>query len=228
MEECITRLHVGAKQVTLIGTIHMSKRSVEQVKAVIETECPETVCVELDDLRILALAESASEADAVPADGDLPFLVLNTIIAALQKLLALDWGLLPGQDLLQAVKSAKAVGAQIILADCNIQAVFHRIWENISLKEKAALLARLIGLLTTGIGLSEADLENMKAPDNLAAILNKFGTEFPELKSMLIDERDYILAQNIKKAPGRRVVAVVGAAHVPGIVKYLLEDNPDS
>ena len=89
--------------------------------------------------------------------------------------------------------------------------------------EKAKLLARFLGLLTAGIALSETDMEHMKSPDNLAAILNKFGAEFPELKSMLIDERDYVLAQNIKKAPGSKVVAVIGAAHVPGIVKHLLD-----
>ncbi|HPT93508.1 MAG TPA: TraB domain-containing protein [Limnochordia bacterium] len=144
MEECITRLHLDGKELILIGTIHMSKRSVEQVKAVIETERPETVCVELDDLRSVALAKASTEADAVPADGELPFLLLNTIIATLQKRLALDWGLLPGQDLLQAVKSAKAIGAQLILADCNIQAAFCRIWESISLMEKAKLLARFL------------------------------------------------------------------------------------
>lgn len=223
MEECITRLHLDGKELILIGTIHMSKRSVEQVKAVIETERPETVCVELDDLRSVALAKASTEADAVPADWELPFLLLNTIIATLQKRLALDWGLLPGQDLLQAVKSAKAIGAQLILADCNIQAAFCRIWESISLMEKTKLLARFLGLLTAGIALSETDMEHMKSPDNLAAILNKFGAEFPELKSMLIDERDYVLAQNIKKAPGSKVVAVIGAAHVPGIVQHLLD-----
>ncbi|MFY9202688.1 MAG: TraB/GumN family protein, partial [Limnochordia bacterium] len=78
MEECITRLHLDGKELILIGTIHMSKRSVEQVKAVIETERPETVCVELDDLRSVALAKASTEADAVPADWELPFLLLNT------------------------------------------------------------------------------------------------------------------------------------------------------
>ena len=73
MEECITRLHLDGKELILIGTIHMSKRSVEQVKAVIETERPETVCVELDDLRSVALAKASTEADAVPADGDSRF-----------------------------------------------------------------------------------------------------------------------------------------------------------
>ncbi|MBL7196402.1 MAG: TraB family protein, partial [Desulfobacterales bacterium] len=37
---------------------------------------------------------------------------------------------------------------------------------------------------------------------------------------ILIDERDRYLAHKIRTAPGKRIVAVVGAGHVPGIKKY--------
>jgi pheromone shutdown-related protein TraB len=36
----------------------------------------------------------------------------------------------------------------------------------------------------------------------------------------LIDERDRYLAEKIRQAPGKKIVAVVGAGHVPGIKKY--------
>jgi len=39
----------------------------------------------------------------------------------------------------------------------------------------------------------------------------------PALKAILIDERDQYLAEKIRRSPGRKTVAVVGAGHVPGI-----------
>ena len=47
---------------------------------------------------------------------------------------------------------------------------------------------------------------------------------FPIVSEVLIDERNKILAQNIKKAPGKKILAIVGAAHIPGILKYINED----
>ena len=53
------------------------------------------------------------------------------------------------------------------------------------------------------------------------AVLAEFTESFPRLKTPLIDERDQFLAQKIKEAPGKKIVAVLGAAHVPGITKEI-------
>ena len=50
--------------------------------------------------------------------------------------------------------------------------------------------------------------------------LSEIGEELPEMKDILIDERDQYLTQKIRTAPGKRIVAVVGAGHVPGIQHY--------
>ena len=42
----------------------------------------------------------------------------------------------------------------------------------------------------------------------------------------MIDERDVYLAQKLRAAPGTRIVAVVGAGHVPGMLKSLREEVP--
>lgn len=59
----------------------------------------------------------------------------------------------------------------------------------------------------------------MKSQDMLNSVMEEFTREFPRLKTPLIDERDQYLAQKIKTAPGDKVVAVLGAAHVPGLQK---------
>ena len=51
----------------------------------------------------------------------------------------------------------------------------------------------------------------------LEAILTDVEKSLPVLRSILIDERDRYLSHKIKAAPGKKIVAVVGAGHVPGI-----------
>jgi len=57
----------------------------------------------------------------------------------------------------------------------------------------------------------------------LSELMRDLGEAMPELKKVLIDERDLYLAHKIRGAPGERVVAVVGAGHLEGIRKALLE-----
>ncbi len=56
-------------------------------------------------------------------------------------------------------------------------------------------------------------------------MLQEFTEHFPDLKKPLIDERDQYLSQKIKEAPGEKVVAILGAAHVPGITKEIEKEQ---
>ena len=51
--------------------------------------------------------------------------------------------------------------------------------------------------------------------------MQEFGKSFPEVKQVLIDERDQFLASKIKSAPGKKIVAVVGAGHMRGIANII-------
>ena len=66
--------------------------------------------------------------------------------------------------------------------------------------------------------ITEEDIEKLKEHDVLDMTLRQLGTKMPDLKSTLIDERDQYLAHSIRHADGDKVVAVVGAAHVQGIL----------
>ena len=59
----------------------------------------------------------------------------------------------------------------------------------------------------------------------LHEVLREFSELFPDVRAALIDERDRYLAQKIREAPGKKIVAVVGAAHVPGIKNYIHFNN---
>jgi pheromone shutdown-related protein TraB len=60
----------------------------------------------------------------------------------------------------------------------------------------------------------------MKQEDILESLLAEVGKSLPVLKSILIEERDRYISQKIRNAPGQKILAIVGAGHVPGIRKH--------
>lgn len=220
-EDNITRIFLDDKELILIGTAHVSKKSAEQVKEVIDTERPDSVCVELDEQRYKAIMNRNlwKEMDIfkVIKEKKATFLLMNLVISSFQKRLAKQFGIKPGQEMIQGIESAKETGAKLVLADRNIQVTFARIWHGIGLWGKAKLLFLIFFSIFNNESFSEEELEKLKSQDMLNTILDDFTASFPKLKVPLIDERDQYLAEKIKQAPGKKVVAVLGAAHVPGI-----------
>jgi pheromone shutdown-related protein TraB len=228
-EENISRLTINGKEIILIGTAHVSKNSAEQVKQVIEAEHPDSVCIELDEQRYKSITEGKKwkETDIfqVIKDRKATLLLMNLAISSFQKRMANQFGINPGQEMIQGIESAKEIDANLVLADRNIQTTFSRIWRGIGLKGKAMLLTQVIASIFTKETISEEELEKMKSQDMIDSMLQEFTNEFPKLKKPLIDERDQYLAQKIKEAPGDKVVAVLGAAHVPGIKEQIKTDH---
>lgn len=228
-EKNISRIFLYDKEFILIGTAHVSKKSAEQVKEVIETEKPDSVCVELDEQRYQSIIAqdqwSKMDIFKVIKEKKATLLLMNLVISSFQKRIAKQFGIKPGQEMIQGIESAKEIGADLVLADRNIQVTFARIWHGIGLWGKAKLLFEIFLSIFSDDKISEEEMEKMKSQDALDAILKEFTASFPELKIPLIVERDQFLAQKIKEAPGKKVVAVLGAAHVPGIKEEIKKEH---
>lgn len=228
-EENITRINLDGRELILIGTAHVSKQSAEQVKEVIEAERPDSVCIELDEQRYQSVMDGSKwkETDIfkVIKEKKATLLLMNLAISSFQNRLAKQFEIKPGQEMIQGIESAKETGANLVLADRNIQTTFSRIWHNLGWSGKAQLLSSVFFSIFSRETISEEELEKMKSQDTLNAVLAEFTESFPKLKTPLIDERDQYLAQKIKEAPGDKVVAVLGAAHVPGISKEIYKEH---
>jgi len=220
-EDNITRIQLEGKECILIGTAHVSRHSAEQVKAVIERERPDSVCVELDEGRYQSITDGAKWSNmdifAVIKEKKATLLLMNLAISSFQKRMADQFNIKPGQEMIQGIESAKETGAELVLADREIQTTFMRIWHGMGLKGKAMLMTQLVGGIFSREEITEEELEKMKQQDMIDSVLQEISQGFPELKTHLIDERDQYLAQKIKDAPGEKIVAVLGAAHIPGI-----------
>ncbi|MDZ4133318.1 MAG: TraB/GumN family protein, partial [Dethiobacteria bacterium] len=138
---------------------------------------------------------------------------------------AKKFGIQPGQEMIQGIKSAEDVGAELCLADRDIQVTMLRLWRNISFLGKMKLLFNILLSVFAGEELGEEELEKLKTQDMLTAALDELSRAFPQLKSIIIDERDQFLSHKIKTAPGNKVIAVLGAGHVPGIKEELFREQ---
>jgi pheromone shutdown-related protein TraB len=221
--EDIHRLAFEGKEVILIGTAHVSRESAELVSRVIEKETPDTVCVELCQSRYQAITQKNKWQDTdlvkVIKEKKAFLLLSNLLLASFQKRIGKKLGIKPGEEMLRAVKAAGEVGASLVPADRDIRTTLSRAWRLMGFWKKIKLLTQLVLSMGETDSLTEKDIEEMKKKDVLESLLAEMGEVLPELRRILIDERDQYLAYKIRTAPGEKVVAVVGAGHVPGIKK---------
>lgn len=222
------RLFVEGKEIILVGTAHISQNSVDMVRTIVESEAPDTVCVELDEQRYNALRnqqgwESLNIFQAI-RKGQGPFLLANLALASFQKRMGLQTGVKPGAELAAAADSAEQRGIAVNLVDRNIRTTLLRAWRKTGLWKKLNLVSTLIASMFEKQELDEAELARLRQTDTLSAMLEEMSSVLPSVKTILVDERDIYMAHHIRKAPGPKVVAVVGAAHLPGISRHLLEE----
>ncbi|MFW6372693.1 MAG: TraB/GumN family protein [Thermodesulfobacteriota bacterium] len=224
----VDRIQAGDKEIILVGTAHVSRESTDLVKRVIEAETPDTVSVELCPSRFQSIKQKDQwmEMDIMKVIKEKKaFLLLsNLLLASFQKRIAKKLDVKPGQEMITAVDTGEAVGAEIHLADREIRVTLSRTWRIMGFWDKLKILFQLLMSLGSVEDISEEEIERLKQEDILAAILSDVGKSLPVLKTILIDERDQYLAQKIKTAPGNKIVAVVGAGHVPGIKAHLNEE----
>lgn len=217
----IDRLVFEDKEVILVGTAHVSRESARLAVQVIETEKPDTVCVELCESRYQTISQKElwRDMDIVKVIKEKKsFLLLsNLLLASLQKRIARNFDIKPGEEMIKAIEAGKAVGASIHLADRDIRITLLKTWRVMGLWSKLKLLFQLLLSFGQIEDISEEDIEKMKQEDVLQSLLADVGKSLPVLKDILIDERDLYLTHKIRTAPGKKIVAVVGAGHVPGI-----------
>lgn len=219
----VTVLEEEGRVLHIVGTAHVSSRSVEEVREVIRRVRPDVVCVELDRNRYEALTDESrwSKLDIfqVIRQKKVPFLIVSLALAAYQARLGEKLGSKPGAEMLAAIEEAREVGAEVVLADRDIQITLKRTWGNLSFWQKLKLIWALTSSAGEDIDISDEQLEELKRGESLHDMLQEFAEHFAEVKEPLIDERDRYLMSKVESAEGERIVAVVGAAHVPGMVK---------
>ena len=219
------------KVVILVGTAHISQNSVDLVKAVIEQERPDSVCLELDERRFQALTDKkqwqALDLRSIIKNKQLSTLLISLLMASYQKRLGSKMGVIPGAELLMAIKTAKTLQIPLFLCDRDIRITLRRAWKATSFLKKNYLLASLLTSVFDKDEINEDKLTELKRKDVLAELMCELGDTLPDLKKVLIDERDMYLVEKIKASPGKKIVAVVGAGHLVGMARIFSSNNKE-
>jgi len=222
-------LSFGDKTILLIGTAHVSRESADLVASVISEEKPDTVCVELCDSRYQAIRQKNKWQDTniikVIKEKKVFLLLSSLLLASFQKKIAKKLNIKPGGEMIKAIETGEAIGAKIHLADRDIRITLGRVWRVMGFWEKVKLLFQLVLSVGEIDEISENDIEKMKEQDVLESLLSDVGKSMPVMKKILIDERDRYIAHKIRSAPGEKIVAVVGAGHIPGVKTYWKTDT---
>jgi pheromone shutdown-related protein TraB len=226
MSDTVTKLTFGTRQYVLVGTAHVSSESIQEVSQVIRDERPSRVAVELDQGRFRALSEPKSweklDIFEIIRRRQGFLLLANLALSSFQRKIGDELEVKPGQEMLSAIQTAQELGIPYALIDREVQVTLRRAWKKSSLWGKNKLLATLVGsVFGSQDKIEKADVEALKKKNELEHMMEELAVELPAVKTVLIDERDRFLAAKLFDTEGEKIVAIVGAGHVPGMTEHL-------
>ena len=224
------RLMLQGREFILLGTAHISQESIVQVTTSIREEKPDCVAIELDEQRYASMKnpEAWKNLDIVKVlkNGQGFVLMANLILSSFQKRMGADVGVKPGEEMKAAIAVAEELNIPAVMVDRPIQMTLKRAWAKNSLWGKCKLLAVLLSSAFEKSEISAEEIEKLKNESEMDSMMNEIAEYLPAVKAVLIDERDLYLASHIWEAqvngaPAKKTVAVLGAGHLPGVVRYL-------
>jgi len=216
---------LDGKRILLIGTAHISQSSVDEVNTVINQVNPDTVCIELCSSRYQAMLAKDQwknmDIFKVIREGKSFLLFANLIMTAFQKRLGSRLGVKPGSEMFEAANVAEKLNSELVLADRDVKITLQRTWRGMKFWGKMKVLGQLLASLFIREEISKEEIEKLKESDALSEAMKMLAEQSPEMKRILIDERDQYMAEKIRQSMGKLVVAVVGAGHVKGLTAEL-------
>lgn len=256
IEGPLFRLKTKEADILVLGTAHVSQRSVEDVQHAFKEFKPDSVCVELCRPRHEAISDPERwkklDLARVIRQKKLALLVANLMLSAFQKKIGEQSGVEPGAEMKEALTLARKNGARVILADREIRATLSRAWNRVGFFRRMWLGSYLLSSLLVREEVDPEEVERLKEEDAFADLFKSLPSRYNSIKEVIIDERDHYLAESIRrtaqdhpeletvtdgkteteKTPvsgkGRKrkkILAVVGAGHLPGIMKALEEQK---
>ena len=235
-EDIVKTIQLNNSEITLIGTAHVSQLSVEMVEDHITTGEYDCVAVELCNPRLENITNQSwwknLDIYQVFKKKKAGLLLINLALTAYQKRLAERIGVEAGREMIRAVELTREKGLRLEVIDRNISTTLHRLVTEVSFWQKLKIVGGLIAGVFVGEEISEDQIEGLKRGDMLQAVVSEFGEELPEIKRVLIDERDEYMVGNLAQIskglhPPRKILALVGAGHLMGMIPNL-ESPPDT
>ena len=214
------------KNLALIGTSHIARESILDVKKFILEKKPDIIALELDKKRLIALFNKRKPKIKDIKDIGIKGFLLNFIGAYIEKKLGKLVGVSPGSEMKTAVNLSKDYGARIALIDQDISITLKRLSNKITLKEKFRILKDIFkGIILKKSDIEPFDLKKVPKEEIILKLINKIRENYPSIYEVLIKERNEHMAKALYKIindnKDKRILAVIGAGHEQGIWEIL-------
>ena len=225
--EIIKIIQLDKTTITLIGTAHVSKESVALVEEKIMSREFDCVAVELCPARYENLKNRSwwqnLDIYEVFKKKKASLLLINLALSAYQRRLADKVGVEAGQEMIRATELAVDNKIRLEVVDRDITTTLHRLVTKVSFWQKMKIFSGLIVGVFVGEEVDREQIENLKKGDMLHSVIEEFGESLPQIKKVLIDERDEFMVGKLsmlaasEDAP-KSILAIVGAGHLVGMV----------
>jgi len=214
------------KNLMVIGTSHIAKQSLEDVKKAIEGWKPDIVALELDRRRLHSLFKKPGKIRIydVKRVGIKGF-IFSLIGAWAEKKLGKMVGVAPGSEMKKAVMLAKKNGMKIAMIDQDIEVTLRRFSQSLTWKEKWNFIADIVKAIFVRKGIVEFDLTKVPSKKVIKKLIDQVKKRYPNVYKVLIEERNNVMAQNLRKImemhPEKKILAIIGAGHEDDILSLI-------
>ncbi len=237
-DEPVAHLTRDGVEYTVLGTAHISHKSVETVRRMLGEGDYDAVAVELCSSRYKALTDSAAweELDLfqVIREGRAAMMMAGLALSAYQRRIAEQLDIEPGAEMKAAIETAGERDVPVQLIDRELGVTLRRTSRRLSWWERYSFTVSIFLSLLSREEITEEEIERLKEGDVLAETFRELAEGSPALYEPLIAERDRYMAARLRQEnagqPGRKVLVVIGAGHMEGLVEALgqSQEPPES
>jgi pheromone shutdown-related protein TraB len=229
-DQPVARVERDGVEYVLLGTAHVSRASVEAVKALIDREPFDAIAVELCESRARGIRDPEAFAKMdlfqVIRTGKAGMVFASLALSSFQQRIAEQYGIEPGAEMKAAMREAEMRGLPLWLVDREIGTTLNHAYRGVRFRDRLGIIGGLIASVFSSDEIDEAEIEKLKQGDILEGAFGEFARESKPLYEALIGERDRFMAARLREeslvAPAiKRVLVVIGAGHLAGIEREL-------
>ena len=229
-DQPVARVERDGVEYVLLGTAHVSRASVEAVKALIDREPFDAIAVELCESRARGIRDPEAFAKMdlfqVIRTGKAGMVFASLALSSFQQRIAEQYGIEPGAEMKAAMREAEMRGLPLWLVDREIGTTLNHAYRGVRFRDRLGIIGGLIASVFSSDEIDEAEIEKLKQGDILEGAFGEFARESKPLYEALIGERDRFMAARLREeslvVPAiKRVLVVIGAGHLAGIEREL-------
>tara|TARA_Y100000310_G_scaffold345473_1_gene465372 strand:- start:839 stop:1558 length:720 start_codon:yes stop_codon:yes gene_type:complete len=219
------------KNLVFVGTSHIAKESVTSVEKTINKEKPQIIALELDRSRFFSLLPQKRKKvklKDIRKIGIKGFL-FGLIAAFIEHKLGKMVGTPPGSEMKKAIEVARKNKIDIALIDQDIKITLRNISKRLTWKEKFRFGGDLLKAIFLRKKVASFNLKKVPSEKLIKKLTGEIKKRYPSLYQSLIIDRDLYMSKALYKVStdhyNKKVVAVVGAGHIDGILSNLKKEK---